>query len=119
MPIPNDYEDIVETLLEKSNSGLARWRSGQFGVEIELEDARFTMWSGNDEHTGDAFVAFALNNVNGATLDSWYVDDGDSDYDKMRLLFAAAKRYADGIPQRLKSIKEQLANATSIGKAEK
>jgi hypothetical protein len=119
MPIPNDYQDIVDTLLEKSSNGQAHWKRGQYGVEIEIDDARFSIWGGNDEHTGEAFVAFALNDASGVTLDSWYVDERDSGYDQMRLLFAAAKRYADGIPQRLKGIREQLAKATSIGKPEK
>lgn len=119
MPIPADYCEIVDSLLDKSNKGLAHWTRGQFGVQIELDDARFTMWSGTDEHTEEAFVAFSLNAANGATLDSWFVDERDSDYDQMRLLFAAAKRHADGIPERLKNIKEQLAKATMIGKEKK
>jgi hypothetical protein len=118
MPIPKDYKDIVTTLLEKTNTGRVNWKKSRFGIEVKVEKSGFKLWSGTDEHTDEAFVAFALNDVNGATIDSWYVDAGDVDYDQMTLLFAAAKRYAHGIPQRLSELKNAISNLEFLGDPE-
>ncbi|GAA6142603.1 hypothetical protein [Hydrogenophaga sp. 5NK40-0174] len=119
MPIPNDYKDIVTTLLEKTNSGRVHWKRTRFGIEVQVDKSGFKLWSGTDEHTDEAFVAFALNDMTGTTIDSWYVDAGDSDFDRMNLLFIAAKRYAQGIPQKLRELKEAMSNQDYLGAPEK
>ena len=119
MPIPSDYRDIVVSLLEKTDTGHVHWKRERFGIEVEVENSKFTLWAGTDENSDEAFVAFSLNEANGATLDSWYVDENDEDYDLMRRFFAAAKRYAHGIPQRLSSLKESIENLGYVGDPEK
>ncbi len=118
MTIPNDYKDIVTTLLEKTNNGRVHWKKGRFGIEVQVDKSGFKLWSGTDEHTDEAFVGFALTDMKGATMDSWYVDASDSDFDSMNLLFAAAKRYAYGIPQRLTELKEAMSNQEYLGSPE-
>jgi hypothetical protein len=119
MPIPSDYRDIVASLLTKTDNGRVHWTRGRFGIEVEVEKSIFTLWAGTDENSEQAFVAFSLNDANGSTLDSWYVDENDEDYDLMRRFFAAAKRYAHGIPQRLSFLKESIASLGYIGQKQK
>ena len=116
MTIPSDYRDIVQMLAAKTDEGKVHWRRDTFELGVELEDTKFSLWAGNDEHTEVPFVAFALHGSNGATLDSWYVEEGDDHYSLMHRFYTAAKRHAAGVPQKLKSIKELLAKTDTVGK---
>ncbi|TYC60720.1 hypothetical protein ETQ85_04800 [Zoogloea oleivorans] len=118
MPIPKDYKDIVTALFEKTNAGRVNWKNSRFGIEVKVDKSKFKLWSGTDENTDEAFVAFALNDLNGSTMDSWYVDEGDADYDQMTLLFSAAKRYANGVPQRLSELKNVILKLDFLGESE-
>jgi hypothetical protein len=115
MTIPKDYIDIVNRLLRMTNEGRVNWKAGTFGVEVNIEKSRFSMWAGTDEHTDEPFVAFALLSSNGQTLDSWFVDSSDDDFALMNNLHSAAKRYAGGIPQRLVELRSILESAKTIG----
>lgn len=116
MAIPNDYREIVKLLVEKTNEGQVNWRTDRFNIFVFFEGARFIMWAGTDENTDEPFVAFGLGDRSGATLDSWYVDEHDKpDYSIMFDLYKSAKRYAAGVPDKLKKLKEGLASSNAIG----
>lgn len=115
MPIPKDYREIVSKLMRMTNEDRVNWKAGNFGVEVTVDRSRFTLWAGTDEHTEEPFVSFALMESNGQTLDSWFVDANDDDFELMSNLQGAAKRHAMGIPQRLSELRNILDSAQKIG----
>ena len=116
MAIPNDYREIVNLLVDKTKEGQVNWRSDRFNIYVFFEGARFIMWAGNDENTDEPFVAFGLGDKSGATLDSWFVDEREvPDYSTMFELYKSAKRYAAGVPDKLKKLREGLASSNAIG----
>jgi hypothetical protein len=115
MQIPNDYREIVNMLAEKTESGKVHWRKEKFDISVAIEKSRFSIWAGNDEHTERGFVAFALQDSKGATVDSWFVEEGDDDYPLMQRFHGAAKRHALGVPAKLRQLAESISNASEIG----
>jgi len=115
MPIPSDYRPILDSLSARTDEGRVFWRSGKFGIEVGIDGSKFALWAGTDEETANEFVSFALQDGAGKTIDSWYVDENEDDYDYMRRLFNAAKRFALGVPQRLAKLQEIISNAQTIG----
>ncbi|GDY35484.1 hypothetical protein [Acidovorax sp. NB1] len=113
--IPKDYRDLLNDLYKLTDSGKATWKSDQHSVEITIDDNKFVLWAGTDERTDEGFVSFALRDLAGNTLDTWYVDAGGSDYDFMNALFLSAKRHALGIPDRLAKIRAKISGVKSIG----
>ncbi|HMQ14163.1 MAG TPA: hypothetical protein PKD21_12000 [Candidatus Competibacter phosphatis] len=115
MAIPNDYKDIVETLYLATDEGRVKWTQARFGFEVTVQGSRFQIWSGTDEENGQAFVAFALADEKGKTLDSWYVDESESEFEWMHKLFYGAKRQALGISKILAGLKEVIGKGGVIG----
>lgn len=115
MPIPTDYRDIVAMLAAKTAEGNVHWRKDRYDLSVVLENAKFSIWAGNDEQSELPFVSFALHDTNGSTIDSWYVEEGESDYSKMHQLYMSAKRHAAGVPDKLREIKNLLASTREIG----
>lgn len=115
MAIPNDYKDIVETLYSATDEGRVKWSQARFGFEVAVQGSRFQIWSGTDEENGQAFVAFALTDEKGKTLDSWYVDESEPEYEWMHKLFYGAKRQALGISKILAGLKEVFDKGGVIG----
>jgi hypothetical protein len=115
MPIPKDYRDLLNALVGKTDDGRVNWRADSTGVEVGVDDSKVAIWAGTDERTDEGFVAFALKDLAGKTVDSWYVDAGDEHYDFMNLFFLSAKRQALGIPDRIAKLKDSILNATTVG----
>lgn len=116
MPIPSDYRDIVTMLLTKTDQGLVQWRRDRFDTTVSIDGSRFSIWAGNDEHSEEPFVAFALQDAKGSTLDSWYVEEQEgSDYVLMLRLYSGAKRHASGVPDKLRVLREKIANSKIVG----
>lgn len=116
MSIPSDYADIVQMLLAKTDSGNVHWRKEKFDISVAIDGSRFSLWAGNDENSEEPFVAFALQDENGTTLDSWYVEENEgSAYAVMHRLYIAAKRQAHGVPSKLKQLRDKLAAAKEVG----
>lgn len=118
MPIPNDYKDIVETLFSATDEGRVKWSQARFGYEVAVQGSRFQIWNGTDEENGQAFVSFALADEKGKPLDSWYVDESESEYETMRNFFYSAKRRALGISKILSGLKEVIGKGGVIGDEE-
>jgi hypothetical protein len=118
MSIPNDYQELLGTVAELTDKGRVNWKFDGHAVEVLLEEDRFVIWAGTDERTDEGFVSFALKDKRGETLDSWYLDAGDEQYDFMNRLFLSAKRHALGIPDRLARIRDLLSKDGIVGKNE-
>ena len=114
MPIPSDYAEIVTALTEKTQEGALRWEKSPFTVFAEIDRSKFSLWAGDDEITGTPFVAFSLSNADGETLDSWFLDESDDDYQRVLDLFKAATRHAHGVPARLKELAIRIAGLTKV-----
>jgi hypothetical protein len=115
MPIPKDYRDILETLAQATEEGRVSWHKGTGRVEVSVSGTRFAVWAGTDEETEQAFVALALLEKDGKTIDTWFLDAGDPDYDFMAHLHGDARRHAMGVPERLAAIRAALSKMDNIG----
>lgn len=118
MPIPNDYRELLGSIAELTDKGRVNWKFDGHSVEVVLDEERFALWAGTDERTDEGFVSFALKDKRGETLDTWYLDADDDDYDFMNRLYLSAKRHASGIPDRLARIRKLIANGGMVGKDE-
>jgi len=114
MPIPNDYHEIITTLFEKTEQGVLSWKTESLHVSVVIDKSKFSLWAGDDERTEEPFVAFGLyNNIN-KLLDSWFLDESDTDYSKVYRLYKAAQRQANGVPTLLKNLAESLSSMKKI-----
>ena len=119
MPIPNDYRDIVDMLLKKTDEGNVYWNNEKFDISVSIDGSRFGMWAGNDENTEEPFVSFGLQDSKGVTLDSWFVEENEgSDYTLMLRFYQAAKRHAAGVPNKLEQLRRSIASSERIGASE-
>lgn len=118
MPIPSDYLDIVFDLLKATKDSRVNWQNENHTIVVRLPKTRVKLWSGTDEETNLPFVSFALTDVSGRSLDSWAVDEGDTDFDTMHTLYSLSRRIAFGIPERLKDLRSLLATNSTIGEEE-
>ncbi|BEP42987.1 hypothetical protein [Variovorax sp. V15] len=119
MSIPSDYYELLRDLSERTDKGEVNWKFERLIIELALDEERIAIWAGTDERTEEGFVSFALKDKHGETLDTWYLDAGDKDYDFMNRLYLAAKRRALGIPNRLTRIRESMAKRGIIGDDER
>jgi len=121
MPIPNDYRDICEMLLEATKKGLVNWIEEAGTFEVRLPEYNFEIWSGTDELGQRSFVAVGLKDPSErrGLLDSWYVEEGDKDYDLIFALFGEARRKARRLPEKLDSLRNLLKSGSTIGEIEK
>jgi hypothetical protein len=115
MPIPNEYKEIIKTLFTASKEGRVKWASTGIVMEVVLLGSHFNIWAGIDQENGQGFVSVSLTSTEGKPLDTWYVDEDDSDFTYMQSVYEAAKRQALGIPNLLASIQEAINSATIIG----
>ena len=113
--MPKDYRDLLIDLLKMTDEGRVNWKSDQHSVEITVDENRFVLWAGTDERTDEGFVSFALRDTAGNTLDTWYVDAGNADYEFMNTLFGAAKRHALGVPNRLAQLRAKMSSVGKLG----
>jgi hypothetical protein len=111
MPIPKDYQKIVETLSIKTSNGQVNWQESQIGVELTINGSKFSIWAGTDEETELAFVSLSLKDESGRHIDNWFVDYGDKDFKLMNDFYLEAKRYASGVSDRLAKIQEIIGNS--------
>ncbi len=117
MPIPTDYRDIVNALTVKTTAGNVKWQKDRFDISVTVDSSKFSLWAGNDEHSDEPFVALALRDLSGNVIDSWYVDESDTDYALMFQLYKAANRIALGVPDRLKKLEELISQMKVVGEA--
>jgi len=115
MSIPNEYRDIVSDLLIATNESRVNWYIDRHDVQVKLQDAIVKLWSGTDEQTEVPFVSFALSDLKGKLIDTWFLDQGDNEYDHVFRLYTEAKRKALGIPQKLEKLRAQLKSGGIIG----
>lgn len=116
MSIPNDYREFLSSLAELTDKARVNWKFDGHAVEVLIENERIVVWAGTDERSDQAFVSFALRDKSGNTIDTWYLDDGDGDFDFMNRFFLSAKRHALGVPDRLKRLRESLTKDGVVGK---
>lgn len=113
MPIPTDYREIINSLAEKTNEGDLRWKKDKFSLALPIDKSKFSIWAGNDEHSDEPFVAFGLYEDDSTVVDTWFVDQSDSDYSTMNQLYKSANRQARGVPQRLKALNALISDMKS------
>lgn len=115
MPIPNDYREIIATLFEKTDQGVLSWETDSLHFSVKIDASKFSLWAGDDERTDEPFVAFGLyDNIN-KLLDSWFVDESDSDYSEVYRLYKAAQRRANGVPTLLRNLADRISSMKKVG----
>lgn len=113
MPIPTDYREVVDSLVMKTREGDLAWKKEKFALGLTIDKSKFSIWAGNDEYSEEPFVAFGLYESNGAAIDSWFVDQSDTDYFTMNELYKSANRQALGVPKRLKALNALISEMKS------
>ncbi|MCV9921894.1 hypothetical protein OIU19_24295 [Pseudomonas sp. BT-42-2] len=115
MSIPSEYRDIVFGLLTATNESRVNWYIDRHDVQVKLQDTIVKLWSGTDEQTEVPFVSFALSDLKGKLIDTWFLDEGNDEYDHVFRLYTEARRKALGIPQKLEKLRAQLKSGGTIG----
>lgn len=115
MSIPSDYRDIIQGLLSATAESRVNWYIDRHDVQVRLQDVIVKLWSGTDEQTDRPFVSFALSDLKGKIIDTWFLDDGTEDYNIVFKLNSDARRKALGIPQKLDNLRAQLMEGGMIG----
>lgn len=118
MPVPLQYRDLMADLEKATSAGEVEWNVDKAGtsVFVELGENVLKLYAGEDEDSG-SFVSATLmlpsefqKTTPGrrASLDHWYLDEGDEDYQRIYNLIMAANRKAKGIDQRLEQMRRLL-----------
>src|SRR5262249_9795725 len=102
MPIPDDYRDICQMLLEATRARRVKWIEKGGTIAVQLPDFDVEIWSGSDERTDREFVAVSLKESQ-KLLDNWYVEEGDEDFAALHDLWDTARRQARGVPKKLEA----------------
>jgi hypothetical protein len=116
MSIPSDYKDLLISLSDRTDKGRVKWKFDGHAAEVLIDDNRLSLWAGTDERTDDAFVSFALKDLAGNIIDTWYLDAADEHFDFMNRFYLSAKRQALGIPNRLAKLRSSIEGSDIIGK---
>jgi len=88
-------EDLVPKLLIKTNEGSLRWKETQSSetYEAEMKNNSIRIWEWEDQNDGSEGITIAV--MKGTeVLDSIYYDKYAIQYERFRLLYAAARRSA-------------------------
>jgi hypothetical protein len=116
MPIPDNYRDICEMLLEASNALRVNWvEEGGFFV-VRFPQFDLNIWSGVDRDSEKQFVALGLKEPGGrGLLDNWYVEEGDRDFEALQALYASAKRQSHQVAEKLEELRRVLRGKGKVG----
>jgi len=114
MPVPDDYKDILKVLIEKTDQGILTWTDDGLHVSSDVDMAKFSLWAGVDERTNESFVALGLYTDTGKMVDSWYLDESETEYLEVFRLYTAAKRHANGVPSLLKNLTQRISEMKKI-----
>jgi hypothetical protein len=116
MPIPNEYRDICEMLLEATNEGRVAWTEKSGTLIVRLPEFNLELWSGTDDRDQTDFVAVGLKDPRGQRLiDNWYVQEGDKDFEMLRILNGSALRQVRRISEKLDTLREMLRSGNKVG----
>lgn len=116
MPIPEDYREICQMLLEATQARRVKWTEKGGTIAVQLPDFNVEVWSGSDERTEREFVAVGLKDPKDQKLlDNWYVEEGDEDFAALRDLWSSARRQARGVPKKLEALRELLRRGGEVG----
>lgn len=116
MPIPEDYQDICQMLLDATRQNRVKWEDEGASIGVRLPDLTIEIWSGTDERSEQEFVGVGLKDP--ATLrliDEWYVEDGDKNFVLLHDLWDEARRKARRIPEKLEALRQLLKKGCEIG----
>lgn len=117
MQIPDIYRDVIDGLVQATKEGRVAWAAKSAGSTafVNLSDFDLEIWGGTDENN-DGFVSVGLREKgNREFSDSWYCEQADEDYAKMRDLYTEALRKAKGIDTKLNKLRELLQSKHQVG----
>lgn len=117
MPIPSQYSDMVSDMVTATEEGRVNWLEGARASEFFVAFATSTLavWAGEDRHSMAEFVAFGIRDKNGNMGESFYIEEGSTDFDKLERLYDLARRTARHVDQAVAEINSALRTKGSIG----
>lgn len=116
MPIPNDYREICEMLMVATHDQSLKWSDKRGTIAVRAHDFDFEIWSGSDDLTLKEFVAVGLRDPSDNELiDSFFVEEGDTDFPRLSELFRAARQQARGVNKKLEALRDLLKQSGKIG----
>lgn len=108
MPIPDDYREICEMLLDATRANRVKWIEARGIIAVKLPKFNLEIWSGTDEANKE-FVAVGLKDPkDNQLIDNWYLEEGDADFAPLVELWKSARRQARDVPAKLEAIREFL-----------
>jgi hypothetical protein len=114
MPIPDNYRDICQMLLEASNAGRVNWVEDGANFIVRLPQFNVHLWAGVEDEK--RFVAFGLKDPGTkGYLDNWWLEEGDQDFETLQKLYASAKRSANRLPDKLEELRALLKSNNKVG----
>jgi hypothetical protein len=115
MPIPEDYRDICEMLLDATRRNRVKWIEKGGSIAVQFAGLNLEIWSGNDELSERAFVAVGLKDSKSNLIDNWYVEEGDDGFAELHELWSSARRRARDVPKKLEALRKLLRSGGEIG----
>lgn len=117
--IPEKIVNLIQAIIEKTNSKKATWgktsRENEFKLHFQ-NGAITTDWWSNDR--SDEFIDIAIYNSFGDRIDSYEAMKGDEDYSTISELHNVAKRDFYKVEETIENLFKEAKNDKNIGKRE-
>ncbi|MBN2319304.1 MAG: hypothetical protein JXR49_09520 [Acidobacteria bacterium] len=115
MPIPKEYREICEMLLQATKDRRVNWFTQGSINAVFFQDFRLELWAGTDE-AGNKFIAMGIRDPKSKNLaDDWYVEEKEEEFDLMRNLYDSVRRQTGKVEQRIEELKDSLKAGKSVG----
>lgn len=117
MPIPSEYAEVCDLLLEATKERRVNWLPGGFStVRVQLPEYSFEIWGGSDAQDEVGFVAVGLRESGARTLfDNFHLEEGDPDYRKLHDLWTNAQRQVRRVDEKLGVLRDLLKRDSEVG----
>jgi hypothetical protein len=116
LPIPKLYSEVVDGLIKKTEQGHVNWSPSGDDVCVHLPGFTLELWAGKDDENGHSFVACGIRDRPKTQFtDTWFVEEGDHDYPKLKSLFDRARRKVRGVEKKIDLLKALLKADDMVG----
>jgi hypothetical protein len=117
MPIPKEYREVCEMLLNATEDDRVIWVAEGGNVAVHLPDFSLVMWAGTDDQSNKGFVGMGLRAAKESReqIDNWYIEEGEEEFTLMTRLYGSARRYTGGVAQNLTVLRDLLNSGKRVG----
>jgi hypothetical protein len=115
--LPDSYRELFDALVAKTSRGEVNWsRSPQTDTfVVSFSDFGLSIDTGSDPFSNRSYVAIRLINDQGRIADSFWIEDGDQEWEAAFQLYLGAKRKAHRIDVTVKKVLGELRKSGAVG----